>query len=108
MIEAEEAAKYLETMKLIMGGAKRAASDRGYYDGRWIMPGYIVDRTDPLRKKYIIYKPHAFMVRWLFHRFFELDGNFPQLCREVEALSFATCGDFPRSGRWSWSTRPFP
>ncbi len=88
MLEAEEAARHLEWMKLILGGGKRTASDNGYYDGRPLSFGYIVDRTDPKKKKYIIYRPHAEMVFWLFKRFFELDGNFPALCKEVDSMPY--------------------
>jgi hypothetical protein len=56
MLEAEESARHLQWMKLVLGGAKVTASGNGYYDGRWLVPGYIVDRSDPLRKKYIIYR----------------------------------------------------
>jgi hypothetical protein len=96
MLEAEEAARHLEWMKLVLGGAKAAASSNGYYDGRFVAPGYIVDRSDPLRKKYVIYAPHAEIVFWLFKRFLELDGNFPALCREVEKLPYV----FPRFEDW--------
>jgi hypothetical protein len=57
MLEAEEAARHLKWMKTVLGGGKSIASDHGYYDGRYISPGYIVDRTDPQRKKYIILPP---------------------------------------------------
>ncbi len=86
MLEAEEAARHLEWMKLILGGGKRTASSKGYYDGRFVCPGYIVDRSDPLHKKYKPYPPHAEIVAWLFKRLLELDGNFSALCREVEQL----------------------
>src|SRR5262249_54447517 len=43
-----------------------------------------------------IYEPHAKIVRWLFCRFFELDGDFPQLCGEVEKLPFL----FPAFESW--------
>ena len=46
MLEAEESARHLKWMKVILGGAKSVASDNGYYDGRFIVPGYIVDRSD--------------------------------------------------------------
>jgi len=96
MLEAEESARHLKWMKLILGGGKQIASDHGYYDGRFIVPGYIVDRTDPKRKKYMIYPPHADIVFWLFKRFFDLDGNFPSLKREVEAMPYL----FPPFEEW--------
>lgn len=96
MIEAEESARHLEWMKLVLGGGKLTASSNGYYDGRWIAPGYIVDRSDEKRKKYIPYEPHAEIVQWLFRRFFELDGNFPQLCREVAEKPYL----FPAFESW--------
>jgi len=96
MIEAEESARHLEWMKLVLGGGKDAASERGYYDGRWLVPGYIVDRSDPKRKKYIIYEPHAKVVRWLFRRFLELDGNVWELGREIEKMPFL----FPKFEDW--------
>jgi len=96
MLEAEESARHLKWMKLVLGGGKQTASDHGYYDGRWIVPGYIVDRTDPKRKRYIIYRPHAEIVFWLFKRFLELDGNFAQLRREVEARPYL----FPPFESW--------
>ncbi len=96
IIEAEESARHLEWMRLVMGGGLRTASSHGYYDGRWISPGYIVDRTDEKKKKYVIYEPHAERVRWLFKRYFELDGNFPLLCKEVEAMPYF----FPAFESW--------
>ena len=34
MLEAEESARHLKWMKLVLGGGKQTASDNGYYDGR--------------------------------------------------------------------------
>ncbi len=96
MLEAEESARHLEWMKLVLGGGKAVASSNGYYDGRWIVPGYIVDRLDPKKKKYIIYGPHAEVVRWLFRRYLELDGNLYALCREVDSMPFL----FPEFEKW--------
>ncbi len=96
MLEAEEAARHLKWMKLVLGGAKSTASDNGYYDGRFLVPGYIVDRTDPKRKKYIPYRPHAEIVFWLFKHFLELDGNLAQLCKEIEHMPYL----FPKFESW--------
>ncbi|HEX6551287.1 MAG TPA: recombinase family protein [Ktedonobacteraceae bacterium] len=96
MLEAEEAARHLEWMKLVLGGALRTASSNGYYDGRWVVPGYLVDRTDPLRKKYIVYEPHAKVVRWLFMRFLQLDADLSALCREVQQMPHL----FPKFESW--------
>ena len=40
MLEAEEAARHLAWMKLVLHGGKNTASENGYYDGRWVVPGY--------------------------------------------------------------------
>jgi len=45
MLEAEESARQLDWMKVVVEGSKRAASNNGYYDGRWLSPGYIVRRN---------------------------------------------------------------
>lgn len=94
MLEAEEAARHLKWMKEILGGGLQTASNRGVYDGRDMHPGYIIDYQEytdgyianPNHKKFRVYGPHAEKTRWLFQRYFELDGNFPALCREVEAM----------------------
>ncbi len=94
MMEAEEAARHLKWMKEVLGGGLQAASNKGVYDGREMSPGYIIDYREyldgyainPNYKKFRIYEPHAEKTEWLFQRYLELDGNFPALCREVEAM----------------------
>jgi DNA invertase Pin-like site-specific DNA recombinase len=88
MMEAEESARHLEWMKLILGGGKITASANGYYDGRPVAPGYSVDRSDPERKKYIVYPPFAPHTLWLYERFVALDFNFFHLCQEVAAMPY--------------------
>lgn len=99
MLEADEAARHLKWMKEILGGARRVASDKGIYDGRWVMPGYIVDyreyiltergeEKNPTYKKYIVYEPHAKVVKWLYRRLLELGGNIQELCREIDAMPY--------------------
>jgi hypothetical protein len=88
MLEAEESARHLKWMKLVLGGSKLVASGNGYYDGRNLATGYIVDRTDPKHMKIMVYPPHAEIVFWMFKRYLVLDGNFPALCREVDAMPY--------------------
>lgn len=61
----------------------------GYYDSRGINIGYIVDKdqTSPAYNRYIIYEPHAEVVRWLYTRFIELSGNLARLGSELEQQS---------------------
>jgi hypothetical protein len=69
---------YVQTR--LHGGLERVAL-RGEYDGRQIPMGYTVRQN-----KFAPYEPHAEVVRRLFQRFKELNGNFPALLREVEAM----------------------
>src|SRR5215469_3261142 len=79
MLEAEEAARHLEWMKVILGGGKRTASSNGYYDSRPVAPGYIVERSDPKRKKLALYEPWVEPTLWLFREHCALDFNFTRL-----------------------------
>ncbi len=60
----------------------------GYYDSRGINIGYIVDKDkkSPKYNKYIIYEPHAEIIKWLYRRFIELSGSLARLCDELEQL----------------------
>ncbi len=60
----------------------------GYYDSRGINIGYIVDKDkrSPNYNRYIIYEPHAEVIRWLFKRFIELGGSLAKLTRELEKM----------------------
>jgi DNA invertase Pin-like site-specific DNA recombinase len=88
MLEAQESARHLEWMKLVLGGGKKAASARGYYDSRPVAPGYIVDRSDPQRKKYAVYPPHAEVTLWMARRLVELDFSMHYLCQEIDAMPY--------------------
>jgi hypothetical protein len=41
-----------------------------------------------LKKSYVVYEPHAVLIRWLFKRYKELGGNLPMLFRELERIDF--------------------
>ncbi len=88
MVEAEEAARQLDWMKLALGGGRIVASNKGFYDGRFLPAGYTVDNSNHQEKRIVIYEPHAEVVRWLFKRFMQLDGKIMDLCRELEAMPY--------------------
>jgi Resolvase, N terminal domain len=88
----EEAWNYLEYH---VYGRLHPAQDARGYAGYWTggnMPmGYILDIREkingfknPSHYRYIIYKPHAEVICWLFRRFKQLNGNVGALMREIE------------------------
>lgn len=96
--KCEAAADYITDYVMArLVGAKQRVSERGDYDGRAIAVGYILDRREKIvvngvevknsgYKKYIVYEPHAEVVRWLYHRYMMLGGNLTQLSRELQAM----------------------
>lgn len=98
--KCEAAADYITdyVMARLVGG-KHKVSERGEYDGRAIPVGYILDRREwlindsakvknPGFKRYMVYEPHAEVVRWLFQRYMMLGGNLSRLCREIQIKPF--------------------
>ena len=72
---------------------------QGEYDGRAVPIGFIVDRrkeiivTDqfvpnPTYKRFIVYEPHARVVRWLFLRFMECGGRVKRLYQELVTMPY--------------------
>ncbi len=96
----EEAADYLRDYVLHrLHGAKNRISESGRFAGRAIPVGFIIDReesiivngkvvSNPTYRKFIVYEPHAKIVRWLFTRYWELAGKLRALCRELNQLPF--------------------
>ncbi len=92
----EEAWNYLEYH--IYGRMLKAQEIRGfagYWTGRSIPLGYIVDRREtidgvknPLYLKYVPYEPHAAVIRWVFHRCKQLNCCIEALLREIEAKGY--------------------
>ncbi len=93
----EEAWNYLEYH---VYGRMLAAREELAYSGYWIggglPPGYILDlekklsngEPNPKYHRYIPYEPHVKVVRWLFRRFKELNGNLRALMSEIEAKPY--------------------
>src|SRR5947209_3268242 len=75
-LEVQMAAAYIENhVRGTMHRRRSLAARNGLWVGIGSIPvGYITDRDkdSPSKGKFIIYKPHATIVRWLFVRFVEL------------------------------------
>lgn len=98
-MKCEAAADYLReyVMERLHGGRDRTTS-RGLYDGRAIPAGFIVDRREkiagepnPTYKRFIVYEPHARVVRRIYRRYMELGGKVVKLYEELreEPVLFA-------------------
>jgi len=95
--KCEAAADYITDYVMSrLVASKYKVSERGEYDGRAVPTGFILDRREWIEskgikeknagyKRYLVYEPHAEVVRWLYHRYMMLGGNFNRLCREVQA-----------------------
>jgi hypothetical protein len=87
------AAMFIEEIikgKLIAGKNRHIQYDASY-GGHNHPFGYIVAGIgDELatKKSYVVYEPHAHLIRWLFKRYRELGGNLPMLARELERIDF--------------------
>lgn len=94
----EQAADFLNDYIIArLHGGKNRISRKGLYDGRAMPMGYVVDLQEyierdgtmvpnPGYKRYMIYEPHARVIRWIFRRFFELGGKLIALCRELNSM----------------------
>ena len=88
---AEWAAEYIPQQIGLLHAARLRKTRKGLYAGLGAVPsGYIVDyrKTSQTYRKFIIYKPHAEVILWLFIRFYELEGDLLALCRELEAMPY--------------------
>ncbi len=81
----ERAWEYLdEQIMYRLHMARDRAASQGLYDGRALAIGYAVDKDkkSPTYKKYVVYEPHAKVVRYIFNRFIEL-GSLGALAKEL-------------------------
>jgi hypothetical protein len=97
-IECQVAARENELRTKLMTDAKRRKAMRGEYDGRTIPVGFIVDRDkqSPTFGHFIVYEPHARVVRRLYRRYRELGGWFNLLANEVASMVVV----FPEFEAW--------
>jgi len=84
---ANVAAQENEDRTRLSREANRNKALRGEYDGRTLIPGFIVDREKTSRtyNKYIPYPPHVAVVNHLLARHSQL-GAFNRLANEVEKM----------------------
>ncbi len=94
--EFKQAAFFLRQIDKLKEAKKRAIEKRVSYGGGSVPFGYILATTSiavgaKMKKRhyYVIYEPHAKLVRWLFQRFKELDGNLSRLGRELREIGFS-------------------
>ncbi len=81
LAEAQAGADYILNHIEWMHRCKLNKAMRGEYDGRTVPIGFLL-----VDEKYVIYEPHARVVRWLYRRYRELAGNFALLKAEVSQL----------------------
>lgn len=85
--KCKEAGQFIKRhVKGWMHPARIRAAKQGIWAGMGdISIGYIVDDDphSPTYKRFVVYEPHAEIVRYLFKRFLELAGDFGKLCKEM-------------------------
>ncbi|HWS83148.1 MAG TPA: recombinase family protein [Ktedonobacteraceae bacterium] len=99
-MEVLMAAAYIENhVRGTMHRRRNLAARSGLWVGVGSIPvGYITerDRDNPRYGMFIIYEPHAKIVRWIFTRFVELGYDFIAFKRELQAMSYI----FPPFESW--------
>ncbi len=88
---AEYAAEYIPQQIGLLHAARLRKARKGFYAGQGnVSSGYIVDyNVDSLTYgKFICYQPHKAPVLSLFERYYELEGNFNYLCREIDEMPY--------------------
>ena len=86
--EFKTAAFYLRHIYGKVLPAKMKAIENGSYGGHNVPMGFIVTESKD-RKYYVVYEPHAKLVRFIFKRYRELGGNLARLGRELYATGFS-------------------
>lgn len=96
---AEYAAEFIPQQVGLLNAARMRKARRGFYVGLGsVARGYIIDydKDSPTYKRFILYRPYIQPILNLFERFYALEGNIAQLCREVEEMHVV----FPEYELW--------
>ena len=87
--KCKEAGEFIKRqIKGWMHPARIRAAKQGLWSGLGdVSIGYVVDidPKSPTHKRFLVYEPHAELVRYLFTRFMELAGDLSKLMKELEA-----------------------
>ncbi len=86
---AEMAAEYIPQQIGLLHAARIRKARKGIFVGIGAVPiGFIVDydKYSPTYRKFIPYEPHARVIRWIYRRYYELEGNFQALMRELHDI----------------------
>jgi hypothetical protein len=100
--KCEEAWSHIENHVYgVMLPARDERAYAGYWTGFKFPVGYSIDRCEKIKgeenpnyNKFIVYEKHAKVVRWLFRRYKQLNGNVRALLREIERLEKPLFPDF--------------
>jgi DNA invertase Pin-like site-specific DNA recombinase len=100
--KCEEAWSHIENHVYgVMLPARDERAYAGYWTGGNLPVGYSLDRREKIKgeensnyNKFIIYEKHAKVVRWIFRRYKQLNGNVRALLREIERLEKPLFPDF--------------
>jgi DNA invertase Pin-like site-specific DNA recombinase len=100
--KCEEAWSHIENHVYgVMLPARDERAYAGYWTGGNLPVGYSLDRREKIKgeenpnyNKFIIYEKHAKVVRWIFRRYKQLNGNVRALYREIERLEKPLIPDF--------------
>jgi DNA invertase Pin-like site-specific DNA recombinase len=102
-LQVEQTQYIIQYMTAHLLNHKQRVALAGYYDGRPVPVGYIVDRRrsvnsqpNPTYKKLIPYEPHAEIIRYLFHQYVECSGDIDNLCRQLPSIPVM----FPLFAEW--------
>lgn len=87
--EFEQAAHQLRHFTDKVNPARLQAIELGQnYGGHCVPFGYLVV-GEKGEKHYVVYEPHARIIRWLFRRYMELGGNLSRLGKEIRDTGVA-------------------
>jgi hypothetical protein len=90
----DRAARELEDIKQRLLPAKMRTIEEDISHGGHCLPvGFVLTgeetEEERIRKYYLPYEPHARLIRWLFKRYHQLDGNLGRLLHELQVMNFA-------------------